>query len=108
MEMSTSIQIIKDLKHHLQKNIGDNVHDIILFGSRASESNKVDSDYDILIVLKEKPDWKLKRKISDYCYDIDLKYGIITDTHILASSEINSLRGKQPVYQDAIQNGIYA
>jgi uncharacterized protein len=106
--MISTIQIIKDLKDHLHKNIGDNVHDIILFGSRASGSNKVDSDYDILIVLREKPDWKLRREISDYCYDIDLKYGIITDTHILADSEINTLRGKQPVYQDAILNGIHA
>jgi len=106
--MSSGIQIIKDLKHHLQENLGDNVLDIILFGSRSTGSNKADSDYDILIVLKEKPDWKLRRKISDYCFDIDLKYDIVTDTHILADSEIKTLRGKQPIYQDAFLNGIHA
>jgi predicted nucleotidyltransferase len=106
--MSPEIKIIKDLKNHLRKNLGDNVLDIILFGSRSTGSNKVDSDYDILIVLKEKPDWRLRRKISGYCYDIDLKYGIVTDTHIIANSEINTFRGKQPIYQDALRNGIHA
>jgi predicted nucleotidyltransferase len=105
--MSTKTQIIKDLKKHLQKHIGDNVLEVILFGSQVSESNIEDSDYDILILLRDKPDWKLKRQISDYCYDIDLKYGIITDTHILADSEINTLRGKQPIFQKAILNGIH-
>ena len=58
--------------------------------------------------LKEIPDWKLKRKISDYCYDLDLKYETFLDIHILGEEELNTLRGKQPIFQTALEKGIRA
>jgi predicted nucleotidyltransferase len=106
--MQEKKQILQGLKEHLKRYIGDNLNDIILFGSRASNNENEYSDYDILILLKEKPDWKLRRLISDSCYEIDLKYGIVTDTHVLSIPELNTLRGKQPFFQNAISNGIYA
>jgi len=42
------------------------------------------------------------------CYEIDLKYGIITDTHILSEEELGSLRGKQPIFMNALTNGFHA
>ncbi len=106
--MTNKNLIIKDLKKHLQKQFGDNIKDVILFGSHASNKFTNDSDYDILILLKNRPDWKLKRLISDYCYNIDLKYNIITDIHIISDPELNTLRGKQPIFYDAIHKGIHA
>jgi hypothetical protein len=46
--------------------------------------------------------------ILDLCYDIDLKYDIIINVHLISQTEINSLRGKQPLYVNALNNGIYA
>lgn len=106
--MADKFQIINDLKSLLSSMLGDNLKQVILFGSQASGETKEFSDYDFLIILKEIPEWKLRRKISDYCYEIDLKYGIYTDVHILGEEELNTLRGKQPIFQTAIQNGIYA
>jgi predicted nucleotidyltransferase len=106
--MTNNIKILKDLKSHLKKYFGNDIKDVILFGSRISDAAGIDSDYDFLIILQEKPDWKKKRIISDLCYDIDLRYNIITDTHVLAESEINSLRGKQPIFQNALKSGLYA
>jgi predicted nucleotidyltransferase len=106
--MRDNIKILKDLKTHLKKHFGNDIKDVILFGSRISDAAGIDSDYDFLIILQEKPDWQKKRIISDLCYDIDLRYNIITDTHVLAESEINSLRGKQPIFQNALKGGLYA
>jgi len=106
--MTNNITILNDLKTHLKKHFGNEIKDIILFGSRISNKAVNDSDYDFLIILQEKPDWQKRRLISDLCYDIDLRYNIITDTHVLAESEINSLRGKQPIFQKAIKGGLYA
>ena len=55
-----------------------------------------------------KPDWRYEREISKVCYSIDLKYNIITDIHILSESELDTLRGKQPIFLNAINKGIYA
>lgn len=100
--------ILSDLKNVLSLKFKDNLKDLVLFGSHLSGHANQDSDYDILIVLKQKPDWNTEKEISDLCYEIDLKYGIITDTHILGENELNSLRGKQPIFVNALENGIYA
>lgn len=105
--MTERLVILKDLKQSLNNKFGDNIKDVILFGSQASGTSEEYSDYDILIILKQKPDWKYEREISKLCYMIDLKYNIIIDIHILAESELFTLRGKQPIYINAINNGIY-
>lgn len=99
-------EILLDLKEKLVKRFGTDVHDVILFGSQLSGGTS-NSDYDILIILKSIPDWHVEREISDICYDIDLKYGIITDTHILGCKEIGLPRGRQPVFVNAISHGLH-
>lgn len=101
------IKILADLKQHLSERLKNNLKDIILFGSQLSENYTRDSDYDILILVKNQIDWQLEREISDICYDIDLKYGIITDTHILSENELDSPRGKQPIFVNAINQGFH-
>lgn len=100
--------ILKDLSCLLKARFSDDLKDVVLFGSQLyGESNK-DSDYDILIILKQKADWKTEREISDMCYEIDLKYNILTDAHIIGESELSTLRGKQPIFVNAISNGLHA
>jgi len=106
--MADKLEILNDLKRDLNIFLGENLKDVILFGSRAIGNPHAYSDYDFLIILKNKPDWKLKHSISDICYKIDLKYDIITDTHILSEYEQNSLRGRQPIFVNAMKKGIHA
>jgi len=47
-------------------------------------------------------------KILDICYDIDLKYDILIDVHLLSTNELETKRGKQPVFVNALKYGIYA
>lgn len=102
-----TIKILKDLKVALTNRLNDTLVDVVLFGSQLTD-NKTDSDYDILIIVKSKTNWRLERVISDVCFDIDLKYGIQTDTHILSSDDLDSPRGKQPIFKNAIKQGFYA
>jgi len=100
--------VLKDLSLLLKNRFSDDLKDIVLFGSHAYGKAHKDSDYDILVILKQKADWKTEREISDICYEIELKYNIITDTHIIGESELSTLRGKQPIYVNAISNGLHA
>lgn len=99
--------ILNDLRNLLFSKFSDNLKDIVLFGSHAYGNAKKDSDYDILIILKQKADWKTEREISDMCYEIDLKYDIVTDTHIIGEAELLTLRGKQPIFVNAISKGLH-
>ena len=100
--------VLSDLSNLLRVRFGDDLRDVVLFGSQANGTAHKDSDYDFLIVLKEKADWKIEGEISDLCYEIDLKYDIITDIHILSEAELSTIRGRQPIFVDALANGLYA
>lgn len=101
-------RILEDLNFLLKSRFADDLKDIVLFGSQINGQSHNDSDFDILIILKKKADWKIEREISDLCYEVDLKYNIITDTHVIGEQELNTLRGKQPIFVNAIAKGLYA
>ncbi|MBU0766055.1 MAG: nucleotidyltransferase domain-containing protein [Bacteroidetes bacterium] len=107
--MAEKEKILADLKSGLIQKLGDRVKSVILFGSHAWGRPTATSDYDILIILSHEYDWKTEREISNICYDIDLKYEVMTDTHIVSESELqNTIKGHDPVFINAIQKGIYA
>jgi len=61
-------KVLKDLDFLLRSRFADDLKDIVLFGSQVDGQAHKDSDYDILIILKKKADWKIEREISDLCY----------------------------------------
>lgn len=99
--------ILSELKNHLKINYGDSVKDVILFGSQIGGAGEF-SDYDVLIILNNDYSGKDENKILDLCYDIDLKHNILLDVHILSNKELQTVRGKQPIFVNAIKSGIYA
>jgi predicted nucleotidyltransferase len=105
--MELDIQLIKELKTKLRLEFGEKIKDVILFGSRSSGNAEEYSDYDVLIIMSQKPDSNQKRKISETCYEIELQNEILIDLHILSETELQSLRGKQPIFQRAIRKGIH-
>jgi predicted nucleotidyltransferase len=101
-------KILADLKKHLIQNYNGSINEIVLFGSHASGKSTPDSDYDVLIVLENDYSTKDENMILDLCYDINLKYDILIDAHLLSQREIDTIRGKQPIFVNALKNGIHA
>ena len=106
--MADKLTILKDLKGYIQNGYKDSVRDIILFGSQAYGDPNENSDYDILIVLENDYTARDENQIYDLCYDINLKYNIIIDAHLISERQLNSIKGKQPIFTKAIKSGIYA
>jgi uncharacterized protein len=101
--------LAKEIKGTLIGKLGDIIHDVVIFGSRINQKARPDSDYDVLIILKGEDNRKIRRTISDQCYDLELKYNIFLDTQIITLDEIDhGIRGKHPVIIDAIKEGIHA
>lgn len=107
--MKSNKLFLQELKHLLIANFGDDINNIILFGSQATGEAGKNSDYDVLIILNSDYDWEYEGKIISVIYDLELKYDIFIDTKIISTNELHhTLRGKQPLYVDAVQEGIYA
>jgi predicted nucleotidyltransferase len=93
---------------YLQQQFSNVIKEVILFGSRAYGGAQEDSDYDVLIVLDKDYTPADEDAILDLCYDIDLKYNILLDVHLLSVTELNTPRGRQPIFKNALNAGIYA
>jgi len=101
--------IIKELKAALVARFGQDIKDVILFGSRATGKAHKNSDYDVLVILNNDYDWRYRDKITTVVYDLELKYDIFIDIKIISTHELfQTIEGKHPLYQDAMQGGIYA
>jgi predicted nucleotidyltransferase len=100
--------ILVDLKRKLEEYYSDSVKNVILFGSQANNHANEHSDYDVLILLSQDYTKNDENRILDICYDIDLKYNILIDAHLLSTKELDTKRGKQPIFINALKNGIYA
>lgn len=100
--------ILNDLKHKLEEQYSDSLKNVVLFGSQINNESTEFSDYDILILLNQDYNRYDENKILDICYDIDLKYNILIDAHLLSTKELKSKRGRQPIFINALKNGIYA
>jgi uncharacterized protein len=102
------LTILRDLKNNLIEEYKDSVKNVILFGSQAKGTANEHSDYDILILLDKNYSGRDVNKILDICYQINLKYNIVIDAHLLSLKELKSIRGKQPIFRKAINSGLYA
>ncbi|MEM5830449.1 MAG: nucleotidyltransferase domain-containing protein [Candidatus Aenigmatarchaeota archaeon] len=64
--MDENLKKIKEIIIQTAKEMNIEIDKIILFGSRARGDYREDSDYDLLIVTKEKLDWQKRKKFWIY------------------------------------------
>ena len=103
--------ILDEYVQGLFKIIGDDLEQIILYGSyaRGEQSNNDEvSDIDIMILVKtENNEIKnLERKILDYSYDLDLQYNIILSPIIENVDTFNSKAKYIPFYKNVLKEGV--
>lgn len=91
-------KLTEEIKGNLLKKFPDLIDGVILYGSQIRGKGSECSDYDILVVLKDDYSWSIENEIHDLCYEIDLKYEILTDVKIISQDELNTIKGKQPSF----------
>ncbi|MBW8051292.1 MAG: HEPN domain-containing protein [Cytophagales bacterium] len=102
-----STTFINELQNRLIQRFGSNIEDVILFGSQINGRATKESDHDVLIILKNNYNYKYKNKLSHYCYEINRKYGIWIDLHVVSKYELKTIKGKEPFILEALKNTKY-
>ena len=101
--------ILKEYVNFLFKIIGQDIEQVILYGSYARGEQDLDgeiSDIDIMILVNENDDEKLReiqKKILDYSYDFDLNYNILLSP-IVESVENYKKRIKYMTFYKKVEN----
>lgn len=98
--------LLTKIKQLLERNFGNLVARVILFGSRVDGTAREYSDYDILVVVKKTIDWNEKDAIRSVLYDLNIEYDILLSVQVISEPELNTIRGKQPFIQNALETGM--
>ena len=101
-----NLSALRELKAVLIQKYPDYIDQMIVFGSQVTGTAREYSDYDILLILKKAYNWQFENEIYDTCADLNVKYEIITDVKMISQAELQTLRGKQPFIQNALNQGI--
>jgi predicted nucleotidyltransferase len=107
--MMDKIILLEKVKNFLVARFGQDIQDVILFGSRVTGTAHEDSDYDVLIILNRDYDWQYRHNIISAIYELELEHDVFIDAKIISELELhNTIKGKHPLFADAIREGIYA
>ncbi len=95
-------RILREVKSRLQEILGDNLVEVILFGSYARGDAREGSDVDVLVVTLRKPtpeeDWELGELMTD----LVLEYGVVVSLIVYPRRE----EPKDPFFLTAMEEGI--
>ncbi len=76
-------EALQTFVQRLLAELGQQVAQVFLFGSKARGDSSADSDVDVLILAKDE-DWQLQKTISKISSQIDLDYDILLNTLLIA------------------------
>ncbi len=78
---------------------------VMLFGSRARGEARVDSDYDFLVLLKIPFDFRLKSKILDRLYEVELANNCVLGVMVEHKDHWQMLENT-PIFSEIQQDGV--
>ena len=90
----------------VQKILGNNLHCITLFGSRARGDFAHDSDYDFFIITKHETMFGQDRSIYYSLSDYELDKGLVVCLHFEQKQSFEKLLPVLPYYQNIRKEGI--
>ncbi len=98
-------KILKEFKEKLIELYKDQLVDVLLYGSFARREQREDSDIDIAVILKGNINpFKEIDRITEFSYDLSLKYSILISIHPI--SDIDYFSRKNPFILNLREEGI--
>ncbi len=90
--VTQEMQVIKDVVASESREEGVEVKRIILFGSRARGDYREDSDWDLLIVVRDSPSRDVIRRLQYRIYKSLSKKGIYCDVVVVSEEYYNKYK----------------
>ncbi len=79
---------------------------VILFGSRARGDARQDSDWDILILIKDTVTTEIERSFRYRLFDLELETGEVFSTFVYNTDTWNKKHKVTPFYRSIKQEGV--
>ncbi|MEN0050985.1 MAG: nucleotidyltransferase domain-containing protein [Bacteroidota bacterium] len=79
---------------------------VILFGSRARGDYQSDSDWDLLILPREKVSYELEDQFRELIYDLELEYEQVFSIFLFPLSKWMAGASPSPLYDNIREEGV--
>lgn len=80
---------------------------VILFGSRARGDARKDSDWDILILIKDTVTTEIEKAFRYKLFDLELETGEVFSTFVYNTDTWNKKHKATPFYKSIQQEGVF-
>jgi predicted nucleotidyltransferase len=86
--------------------LGDTLETVILYGSYARGTQDEESDVDIALILRGKPDWDAMDRLQDFLTDMDIKHGKLFSVVDIDEERFVRLQNVLPFYRNIQKEGV--
>jgi predicted nucleotidyltransferase len=93
-QMDSRPAILQELKRSLQSFLGDQLANVVLFGSMARGNYHDESDIDVAVIVRELTR-RLKSQILDEVANLELKHHMPLSVLVLSEEEFNRLKKRE-------------
>jgi predicted nucleotidyltransferase len=99
----------KHIIHLIRQKVNeiDSNAEVILYGSRARGDNKHDSDWDVMILLKQKNvNKKVEQTFRHHLFDLELEIGVPISVFVYSKSDWEGKYSITPLFRSIKKEGI--
>lgn len=100
-------RLLDEFRDTVIRHFGQNIREILVFGSKARGDANEDSDLDILVLI-EGGNWRLKDEIADVAYDLAIGTDVVPSVMVYTVAEWNHLDRVGSPFRDAVVNDAVA
>ena len=101
-------ELLQKLTDHSKKVFGDDLKNVILYGSYARGDYDDESDIDVMIMvdLPMNEIWSRRKEINHFCSQLNMEYSVFISPMLQNVSHFNKWKDTMPFYRNVSNEGV--
>ena len=94
--------ILQEFKRRVEQRFPGELVRVVLFGSKARGDASVESDIDLLTVVRSE-DWKLGDDVRDIGYELEIAHGVVLSIQVMGQRQYQELKARGSTFLEQVE-----